>query len=114
MRHNLAGYALTLLLIAGCGCSMAGPVTAAPAQEKQTPAEKKQPLSKFDALRRFGQILDIVERSYVEDIGQAELVNGAIKGMLQGLDPHSSFLNAEEYKEMQETTSRTPRPSRQA
>ena len=105
MRHNLAGYALTLLLIAGCGCSMAGPVTAAPAQEKQTPAEKKQPLSKFDALRRFGQILDIVERSYVEDIGQAELVNGAIKGMLQGLDPHSSFLNAEEYKEMQETTS---------
>ncbi|MBQ1844707.1 MAG: PDZ domain-containing protein [Desulfovibrio sp.] len=62
-------------------------------------------LGKFEALRRFGQVLDIVEHSYVKDVGQQDLVNGAIKGMLQGLDPHSTFMNAEEYKEMQETTS---------
>ncbi len=106
MHHRLAGFSLTLLLVALCGCSMPGPVGAAPV-EKAAPAQstEKQPLSKFDALRRFGQVLDIVERSYVNDIGQGELVDGAIKGMLQGLDPHSSFLSAQEYKEMQETTS---------
>ncbi len=106
MQHRLAGFCLTLLLVSCCGCSMPVPAGAQPADTKQTGSEEKQqPLSKFDALRRFGQVLDIVERSYVNDIGQAELVNGAIKGMLQGLDPHSSFMSADEYKEMQETTS---------
>ncbi len=106
MRHRLAGFCLTLLLICCYGCSMPVPAGAQQAAPKQTTSEgKQQPLSKFDALRRFGQVLDIVERSYVNDIGQAELVDGAIKGMLQGLDPHSSFMSADEYKEMQETTS---------
>ena len=46
-----------------------------------------------------------MERYYVRDVTQTDLINGAVKGMLQGLDPHSTFLTAEEYKEMQETTS---------
>lgn len=61
--------------------------------------------SKYEALRRFSQVLDLVERHYVKDITQTDLVNGAVKGMLQGLDPHSTFMNADEYKDMQETTS---------
>ena len=65
----------------------------------------KDSVGKFDALKRFSQVLDIVERYYVRDISQGDLLNGAVKGMLQGLDPHSTFMNAEEYKEMQETTS---------
>lgn len=72
-------------------------------------AEKKNPPkeapNKFEALKRFSQVLDLVERHYVRDISQGDLINGAVKGMLQGLDPHSTFMNAEEYKEMQETTS---------
>lgn len=60
--------------------------------------------SKFDSLKRFSQVLDIVERFYVKDTPRKDLINGAIKGMLQGLDPHSTFMNPEEYKEMQETT----------
>lgn len=109
MRRVLTGLAVALFLMAGCGCSLSSPAVAAPAKQPaeaapaQAPA-KPQP-SKFDALRRFGQVLDIVERSYVRDVGQGELVDGAIKGMLQGLDPHSSFLTAEEYKDMQEQTS---------
>lgn len=61
--------------------------------------------SKFDSLKRFSQVLDMVERYYVRDTPRKDLINGAIKGMLQGLDPHSTFMNPEEYKEMQETTS---------
>ena len=60
---------------------------------------------KFEALKHFSQVLDIVERSYVKDVPSKELVSGALKGMLQALDPHSTLLSQDEYKEMQETTS---------
>lgn len=60
--------------------------------------------NKFDSLKRFSQVLDIVERHYVRETPRKDLINGAVKGMLQGLDPHSTFMNPEEYKDMQETT----------
>lgn len=60
--------------------------------------------NKFDSLKRFSQVLDLVERHYVSEPKRKELLNGAIKGMLQGLDPHSNYMNPEEYKDMQETT----------
>lgn len=79
------------------------------AQAASAPAEKKEPVkeapSKFEALKRFSQVLNLVERYYVREVTQNDLINGAVKGLLQGLDPHSTFMNAEEYKEMQETTS---------
>ncbi|MDR1856669.1 MAG: S41 family peptidase [Desulfovibrio sp.] len=76
----------------------------APADGAQKAAVKVNP-SKFEALKRFSQVLDLVERFYVRDVGQGDLINGAVKGMLQGLDPHSTLMNAEEYKEMQQSTS---------
>jgi carboxyl-terminal processing protease len=59
----------------------------------------------LDSLKRFSQVLDIVERQYVKDTPRKDLVNGAVKGMLQALDPHSTLLSPTEYKEMQENTS---------
>ncbi len=61
--------------------------------------------SDFESLKRFSQVLDIVEQHYVHDKPRKELLNGAIKGMLEDLDPHSTFMNTKEFKEMQETTS---------
>jgi len=63
------------------------------------------PDSSLDSLKRFSQVLDIVERHYVKDTPRKDLVSGAIKGMLQALDPHSTLLSPTEYKEMQENTS---------
>lgn len=57
----------------------------------------------YDSLRRFSQVLDIVEQYYVEEVKQPELIDGALKGMLQGLDPHSVMMDKDEFKEMQET-----------
>ena len=104
-----------LLLLCGCGAQAApGPDAAArPQESKDQPKNAKEPgrdpakekLNKFDAARRFSQVLDLVERNYVKDVTQSDLINGALKGMLQGLDPHSTFMTPEEYKEMQETTS---------
>lgn len=89
------------LIACGCAAQAASTQSAAPAK-KEAPKER---LSKFDAARRFSQVLDLVEHNYVKDVTQIELINAAVKGMLQGLDPHSTFMTAEEYKEMQETTS---------
>lgn len=60
--------------------------------------------SNHDAMKRFSQVIDLVDTYYVRDASHQELIDGAIKGMLQELDPHSTFLSPEEYKEMQETT----------
>ena len=71
---------------------------------KKTPTVEENG-DKYASLRRFSQVLDLVGHHYVKDVTQKELINGALKGMLQGLDPHSTFMSEEEYKEMQETTS---------
>lgn len=67
-------------------------------------ARAAQDNDRFDALKRFSQVLDIVERYYVKDVPRKDLVDGALKGMLQSLDPHSSMLSKEEYTIMQEAT----------
>ncbi|MDD2967278.1 MAG: S41 family peptidase [Desulfovibrionaceae bacterium] len=61
--------------------------------------------SDVESLKRFSQIMDMVERSYVSETKRADLLNGAIKGMLENLDAHSTYMTPEEYKAMQETTS---------
>jgi len=60
---------------------------------------------RFAPLKRFSQVMDLVENHYVQDVTRNELIDGAILGMLQQLDPHSSFLSKEEFKEMQVSTS---------
>jgi len=57
----------------------------------------------YESLRRFSQVIDMVEQYYVDDVSQGELVDGALKGMLQELDPHSTMMNKTEFAEMRET-----------
>ncbi|MFH1915189.1 MAG: S41 family peptidase [Pseudomonadota bacterium] len=59
----------------------------------------------FEALKRFSQVLDMVESYYVKPITRKELIDNSIKGMIEQLDPHSAFLSPEDYKEMQMDTS---------
>ncbi|WP_319466907.1 S41 family peptidase [uncultured Pseudodesulfovibrio sp.] len=58
----------------------------------------------FEALKRFSQVLDMVETYYVEPITRKELIDNSIKGMIEQLDPHSTYLTPEDYKEMQVDT----------
>ncbi|MDR2055515.1 MAG: S41 family peptidase [Desulfovibrio sp.] len=75
------------------------------AADEEKNASHRAVSGKYDALKRFSQVLDLVERHYVKEVTQTELVNSSVKGMLQGLDPHSNFLTPEEFKEMQQNTS---------
>ena len=55
----------------------------------------------YKDLRLFSEILSIVQNNYVEEADSRELIYGAINGMLATLDPHSSFMSPDVYKEMQ-------------
>lgn len=57
-----------------------------------------------DQLRVFAQALNVVEQQYVEPKTTKDLVYGAIQGAVGSLDPHSSFMDPEEFKELQVET----------
>ncbi len=58
----------------------------------------------FRQLDLFGEVFEQVHENYVADPDDADLIKGAIDGMLDTLDPHSSYLTAEDYRTMQEQT----------
>jgi len=58
----------------------------------------------YENLKVFADVLSIVKRNYVEDVDSKDLIYGAINGMLTSLDPHSSFMPPETFKEMQVET----------
>jgi len=60
--------------------------------------------STYKTLRTFNEVLDIVQKNYVEEVDSNTLIKGAIDGMVKSLDPHSSFMTAEMYKELEVDT----------
>ena len=60
--------------------------------------------SAYEKLKILADVLAIVDRNYVEPVKPNVLINGAINGLLETLDPHSNYMNAEVYKEMQSET----------
>jgi carboxyl-terminal processing protease len=59
----------------------------------------------FRQLELFGDVLSRIEADYVTEPDKAELIESAINGMLRSLDPHSAYLNPEDFQDMQVTTS---------
>ena len=70
-------------------------------------SEKKQDVSTLplNEIRIFTEIFSKIKSDYVENIEDSTLLKNAIRGMLQGLDPHSAYLDKDSYKELQEGTS---------
>ena len=58
----------------------------------------------YEQLRLFASVLDLVQRDYVEPVDAQKLIYGAIDGMLTSLDPHSSFMKPEDFKELKVET----------
>lgn len=65
------------------------------AKVKTVYAEKN--FSKFQYLEMFSDALDIIDRKYVDKVDHKKLIQGAIKGMLNELDPHSSYMDKDVY-----------------
>lgn len=60
--------------------------------------------SRYQQLENFSDALNIIDKYYVEKVELEDLINGAIQGMLQNLDPHSSYMDKETYKEFKVET----------
>lgn len=76
-------------------------VLAAPA-EPNTEAAKK---SRYEKLELFNKILYLIESQYYREVDTEKLLEGAMNGMMNTLDPHSAFLDKEIFAKMQEETS---------
>ena len=62
------------------------------------------PREEYKSLETFTNILAIVKKNYVDKVNTQDLLKGAINGMLHSMDPHSAYLTAELYKELQMDT----------
>ena len=58
----------------------------------------------FEDLKLFSDVIHIIQKDYVEETKSRDLIYGAVKGMLETLDPHSAFMPPSMFKEMQEET----------
>jgi carboxyl-terminal processing protease len=66
-------------------------------------AQRGSPLP-LDELRQFSSVFSAIKNNYVEAVDDKKLISGAIAGMLSDLDPHSAYLDADAFKEMQSST----------
>ena len=59
----------------------------------------------YDKIDLFGEVLEKINKEYVEEINQSESMDSAINGLLQSLDPYSAYMSPEIFNEMQTETS---------
>lgn len=60
---------------------------------------------KYSELQNFSKVLNLIQQYYVEEVDVKKLIQGAIKGMLKELDPHTSYMTADVFKEFENETS---------
>ena len=58
----------------------------------------------YEKIDLFGEVLENIKKEYVDDVDQAEVMDSAINGVLQSLDPYSAYMSPELFKEMQTDT----------
>ncbi len=105
---TMANFFSTASFIALSLCSVAyGDIKKG--DEDKKPEEKKSEAKltreKYESLELFQKIYQFIQSNYVDPVGDKQLIDGAIKGMMETLDPHSAFLSAEVYREMKTDTS---------
>lgn len=94
----LASVILVGLLIVGSGLS---PVWAQISEKNS----KAPSADSYEKLKTFSEILSLLEANYVEKVDANDLIDGAIRGMLKTLDPHTSYLPPEAFTQMKVETS---------
>ena len=100
---NVRPQLKTVLLALTLGVAIGLPLHLSAAETEETVVtEKSLPL---DELRLFTEVFQRIKSSYVEPVDDAELLENALRGMIAGLDPHSAYLEADEFEDLQAHTS---------
>ena len=58
----------------------------------------------YEKIDLFGEVIENIKKDYVDDVDQAKIMDSAINGVLQSLDPYSAYMSPELFKEMQTDT----------
>jgi len=74
------------------------------ADKKVVPPKITENKSRFEQLELFNKVLHLVETQYYREVNTEKLIEGALKGMMDTLDPHSTFLNRDFFEKMQNDT----------
>jgi carboxyl-terminal processing protease len=102
MKLLVLGVFLGLLIALGAFLGIRGDEPATSVRTER-PAEKKPALSAAETAQ-LAEVLDRVQREYVDTVAHPELVDDALRGLVGGLDPYSSYLDAEEYADLRVST----------
>ena len=97
--NRKAGY-LGLGVVIGAAATIAAPQTLS----YVSPAAYAAAADTYRQLNLFGDVFDKIRNDYVERPDEAKLIEAAINGMLTSLDPHSSYMDAKAFKDMQVQT----------
>jgi len=93
-------------VLLGMGLSVGRSVQAQREIEPPPPARtQSDPPVRWQDARLFAEVLERVRKDYVENISEEELINAAIRGLVADLDPHSAYLDPEEFNEIRISTS---------
>ncbi|MCJ7529270.1 MAG: S41 family peptidase [Methyloceanibacter sp.] len=95
-KFRFALLGLLVLAVIAAGATMVGLAQSAPASEGNS--------ALYEDLNLFGAVLARIRSNYVEKPDDNKLIEDAINGMLTALDPHSTYMNAKEFREMQVQT----------
>ncbi|PCI08257.1 MAG: peptidase S41, partial [Gammaproteobacteria bacterium] len=90
-------YKTVLVLVFGIFVGVSVSLTSSVMADKKAEESVGLPLNE---LRNFSDIFARIKTDYVEEVDDKTLLEHAIRGMLSGLDPHSTYLNPEEYQEL--------------
>jgi carboxyl-terminal processing protease len=94
-----------LIALVGVVFAHRDPPVVAPAVASTAPAPK-QPLSPAESAL-ISEVLERVRRDYVDQVENPQLIDDAVRGMVAGLDPYSSYLDAEEFADLRVSTAGT-------
>ena len=92
------------VMMAALGGTLAGVLVATQFAGPLLAQEAEKKASTYEQLDLFGTVFERIRAGYVEEVDDKKLIEAAINGMLTSLDPHSGFLNAEAYTDMQTQT----------
>jgi carboxyl-terminal processing protease len=106
MKLLLAGIVIGFLIALGGDVFASRDQPSAPSAPAVKPKGSVGPLSAAESAQ-LAEVLDRVRREYVDDVGNPELINDALRGLVGGLDPYSSYLDAEEYADLRVSTAGT-------
>ena len=96
-RHSLLRSAALLAAGLACGAALTASLSAY--------AEKGRTISlPAEDIRLFADVFGAIKSYYVDDISDKKLLENAVHGMVEGLDPHSSFLDAKAFEDLEEST----------